>query len=239
MGARSRPAVLSVLLVVAVSVAVFASSSLALQDISASADDLLTDEVRPFGSLRTSGAVKVDNRRQPPTFRLDFKATFSMGAVEERFDFRAGQETMPDVVIEQAVRYPKLGDGDQVDFVGPVALPFGSQELVLRVRILGDCFTSDDKGRLWLRDGDRKCAEATLALDGEGFDVTELLLSIEAHLWPTGRDQATWTLRSKATFQDPGYPFPIVTLGDGSRTTLLIGPFGGSTGVHRVGFSGG
>lgn len=237
---RSRPAVISVLTVAAISVGVFVSSGMALQGVTADTGDLLSDDVKPFDSLETSGSVKVKDVRGEQSYRLRFRATFTLPddvVVNQAQALGDEQGALPDIVIEEAVRYPTLAV-DQVDFVGPVALPFRSQELVLRVEFLGDCLTADAKGRMSFGDSDPKCVRASLALDDEGFDVSDLLTSVEGRLWPVGRDKAKWKASFKATFLDPGYAFPIASLGDGSRMTLMVGPYGGTTEVSRISFGG-
>lgn len=236
---RSRPAVLSVLTVLAISVGVFVSSGLALQGVTAPTEDLLSDDIDPFDSLKTSGSVKVKDQRGERTYHLNFRATFTLGddVADQATALHDEQGGLPDVVIEEEVLYPTLAV-DQVDFVGPVALPIRSQALVLRVEISGDCLTLGNRGRMSLGEFDPKCVGASLALAGEGFDVSDLLQSVEGRLWRVGRDKATWKASFKAIFEDPGYSFPIASLGEGSRMTLVVGQYGGSTEVSRIIFGG-
>lgn len=232
MRGRPRPALLSVLLVAAVSVAVFASSSLALQGVTTSAEPLLTDEVRQFAELYTKGEVKV-NAANPDIYRLEFQAVFTVGdnVVEGKLTDRP---TLPDVTIEQSIHLPTLDEG--TEFVGPLALPFSTQELVLRVVIHGDCFAGDNKGRIKLRFAPG-CHDAMLVFDGQAFDAGELVKSMEAKLVPNNRRPGWWIFKSEAVFMSPGYGFPIASLGEG-MTTFLIGDMGGATMVRKVEFAG-
>lgn len=233
---RSRSAVLGVFLVVAVAIAVFASSSLAVQTVTAAGDESLGDDVVRFASVQTSGAVKVGDRGDAPAYRLSFRAVLRMALVDARSTLANDQQGMPDVMIRQTSQYPTLQLDDQVEFVGPVGLPFGSEELGLSIVLFGDCFGED--GRFELGKSDVRCAEAKLALGDEAFDVGELLTAVEGRVWRTGRNGEVVRMKFDASFADPGYGFPIATLGEGSETTVMWGQFGGTTEVRRVNFSG-
>lgn len=231
----SRSAVLGVFLVVAVALAVFASSSFAVQNVTASGDDLLTEDVVRFASVRTSGAVKADARHDG--YRLSFRATLHMSKVDAKSALANDQQEMPDVVIHQVTRLPTFdGPNDQVDFVGPLQLPFGSEALALQIVLSGQCFDQD--GVFHAGKGDVRCAEAKLTLGGESFFVDELLKAVEGRVWRTGRDGEVVRMHFDASFGNPGYGFPIASLGEGSETTVLWGPFGGTAEVRKVSFSG-
>lgn len=230
---RSRPALLGVLLVAAVALAVFATSSIAVSSVTSAGDDLLPQDVVPVASVRTSGAVKIVEDDGELEYKLSLKATLQMRQVDAR---AALADEHPDIVIHESIRYPALALDDQVEFVGPVGLPFGSEELALTIALAGGCF--DDDGRFALGKTDVRCADAKLTLGGEAFDVSDLLTELEGRVWRTGRDQATVKMKFDASFADPGYPFPIASLGDGSTISVTFGPFGGTSEVRRVSFSG-
>lgn len=234
---RSRPAVLSVLLVVAVALAVFASSSFAVSSVTAAGDELLTDDVLPFESVRISGAVKVDDRKGETSYKLSFKATLQMRLVDARTALADEQAGWPDVVIHESIRYPTLALDDQLEFVGPVGLPFDSEELALTIGLAGACFDEDGAFEFGAK-ADVRCAAAKLTLGDVAFDVSDLLTKLEGRVWRTGQDRTVVKMKFDASFADPGYPFPITSLGDGSTMTVMFGPFGGTAEVRRVSFSG-
>ncbi len=231
----SRSAVLSLVVVVAVALAAFASASFAVQGVTTTGD-VLTDDIKPVESLRMSGAVKVDDRRGDRTYKMSFQATLRMHRNDAPIAQGDDTGNWPDVVIHQSIRYPVPG-GDQVEFVGPVGLPFDSEELALRIGLLGACFDADGR---FVPDTqvDARCSGASLTLGDETFDVGDLLTAVDGRVWRTGRDGATVKMKLSAAFADPGYPFPITSLGDGSTITVMFGPFGGTTEVGRVSFSG-
>ncbi len=225
MRARPRPAVISVLLVAALSLGVFATSSLAVQGTVDTTDELLARSV-PFETLRTIGGVTTVERRGERKFRLDFQATYHTDGADQG-------APIPDILVRQTTSYPALSDEPQ--FVGPAALPFRSQLLVLRVKLLGDCFfASDQIGTFVLRDHE-KCVRAILTLDGKAFNVSDLLISVNARLSPSSPD-GPGKLVVIALFEDPGYPFPIASVGDKSHTTFIMGDFGSRTTIRRIRF---
>lgn len=224
-----RPALRSLLLVAAVAVAVFATTTLTIQAASDTTDQELA-KAAPFRSLQTTGVVtQKTNVNQRNFYSLDFRATFSGDEV-------VVNGTVPDIVIRQVAAYPTLSNGPQ--FVGPAALPVKSQELALRVDISGKCFKQTDAGGFRLFGKPAECSRALLVLDGKAFDVTSLLRSLDAFLAPNGPNEPQGRLFTNAVFEDPGYGFPIASLGERSLTTLIIGDFGGRTAVRRVLFSG-
>ena len=229
MSPRSRPAFLGILLVLALSVGVFASSSLALQDVSVAQEELLGEEVRPFSLLRTSGGVKANNPAEPAVYRMSFRAVLGVGEGEELVP----DQRMGDVIFEQTMEYPVLSDPQS--FVGPVGLPFASEHLGIQVIIPGDCFVLDD--RKVFRVADRRCGKGVLTLGGQAFDVTELLRKVDVRLRALNEQGTKWVLWAEASFNQPGYGFPIATLGGGG-STLIIGDFGGTTLLRSINFSG-
>ncbi len=223
-----KPVVRSLLLVAAVAVTVFATSTITIQAASDVTDAQLAD-AKPFRSLQTVGAVAERvNANQRTFYRMDFRAIFGGEPI-------ASSGAIPDIVIRQVAVYPALSDEPQ--FVGPAALPFRSQELALRVDLSGKCFHEVKTG-FRLRGKPGECARALLALDGKAFDVTDLFRSLSAFIAPNGPNEPDGRLFVTATFNDPGYGFPIASLGERSQTTLIIGDMGGRTTVRRVVFSG-
>ncbi len=232
---RPHSAIWPLLLVVSVAFGVFAASSFAVSGVSAGTAELLQDDVIRLESVKTSGSVKVDHRRGEKAYRLKFRATLEMG--ENRGDAALqDQHAMPDVVIHQSIRYPLLALDDQIEFVGPVGLPFDSHELALGIVLAGACF--EDGDFVFDHKADVRCVGAQLTLGDVAFEVGDLLTAVRGRVWRTGRDGATVKMKFDATFADPGYPFPITSLGEGSETTVRFGPFGGTSHVQRVSFSG-
>lgn len=239
---RRRPAVLSILLVAAVAVGVFATSSLAVPNTLSRGDPRVAQWDIPFESLRFDGGVRPNDTFEPTRHRLRSRAIFTLTPAGEDI-LHPGQPTIPDLTIVQSVAYPtQVAAGAQ--FAGPLALPFGTQELVLTITLYGECFEPTFKGGFRLRPTGPECAAASLQLvGGENFDVTGLLVSVDARLFYLAERGATWALTGGATFDDPGYSFPIATTGRGGASWLLIGPpsaplIGGMAGIRYVEFIG-
>lgn len=231
----SRPAASGLFLVAAVAFGVFAASSFAISGAATGPTELLDDDVLRFESIKTSGSVKVDDRHGEKAYRMSFRATLRMSPR----DLRAApldEHHTPDVVIHQSIHYPLLVLDDQIDFVGPAGLPFESHELALGITLAGECF--EDGEFVFDHKADVRCAGALLTLGDVAFEVGDLLTAVKGRVWLTGRQGDTVKMRFHATFADPGYPFPITSLGEGSETTVLFGPFGGTDEVRKVSFSG-
>ncbi len=234
MRTRTPAAVTGIGLVIAVTIGVFASASFATQGLVTQQGDMITDDVRPMDDLRTRGSVKVFEHKGVSGYSLDFTATFtpSPGGDDQ---LAKVDERVPDLTMVQWMSYPTLSD--QQEFVGPVRLPFESQTLRLQVELNGECFEPAGKdGGYQLRGFDPKCTEAWLFLGGTGYDVSDLFIDVDSRLKAVGRDGQTWMWRATATFEDPGYGFPIVSLGQGGWTEVVVGDMGGTTSTGKVKF---
>lgn len=235
MRSRSRMAVTSIGLVVAISAGVFASASFATKGMVSQQDDVLTEDIARMPSLRTRGGVKVFHQGESTMYRLDFTATFTPTPDGEKA-LHHDNGGAPDLVMMQSIGYPTLSD--QQEYVGPVGLPFSSQQLQLTVQMNGECFEPFANAGWRLVDDSAKCVQAWLALGDAAFDVTELFAGVDSRLMAVGRDGRTWMWRSDASFRDPGYPFPIASLGNGGSMTVVIGDMGGTVDIGGVKFSG-
>lgn len=232
---RTRTAITSIGLVVTISAGVFASASFATKGMVSQQSDLLTDEVGEMPSLRTRGGVKVVHKGESSAYRLDFTATFTATPDGEK-RLHDDEQGAPDVAMRQSIGFPTLSD--RQEFVGPVGLPFSSQALELTVRMEGDCFEPFANNGWRLADDSDKCVQATLALGDEAFDVTELFMEADSRLMQVGRDGRTWMWRSNASFSNPGYAFPIASLGQGGSMSVVIGNMGGTVDIGGVKFTG-
>ncbi len=234
MRTRTPTAITGIGLVVAVTIGAFASASFATQDLISQQEDVITDDVRPMDDLRTRGSVKAFDRNGVSGYSLDFTATFTPAPDGEE-QLAEIDGSVPDLVMVQSMSYPTLSD--RKEFVGPVQLPFESQTLQLRVEMNGECFEPVGKdGGYRLKGFDSKCTEAWLSLGDQSFNVSELFIDLDSRLKAVGRDGQTWMWRATATFEDPGYGFPIVSLGQGGSTAVVVGDMGGVTGTGKVRF---
>jgi len=234
MRTRTPAAVTGIGLVIAVTIGVFASASFATQGLVSRQGDVITDDVRPMDDLRTHGSVKAFERKGTSGYSLDFTATFTPAPGGDNQLTRV-DERVPDLTMVQSMSYPTLSD--QQEFVGPVRLPFASQTLRLQVKMSGECFEAVGKnGGYRLQGFEPKCTEAWLSLGDQSFNVSDLFIDVDSRLKAVGRDGKRWMWRATATFEDPGYGFPIVSLGQGGSTTVVVGDMGGVTSTGKVKF---
>lgn len=246
MRTRASAVITSIGVVVAVALGVFASASFATEGLVTQQSDLLTDEVQPMPSLKTRGGVKAVTHKGVDGYRLSFTATFTapQDAASARVLADGG---LPQLTMRQSISFPTLS-GDQ-EFVGPVRLPFASETLGLDVvmnptkgevdgETNGECFEPFGKDGYRMRGFKQGCTLAFLSLGDEQFDVTDLFIDVDSRVQMVGRDGTTWMWRTTATFEDPGYAFPIVSLGRGGSTEVVIGDMYGSADVGKVSFGG-
>lgn len=236
MHTRTPAVVTSVALVLAVTVGVFASASFATQGLVNQHEALVVDDYARMPELRTRGAVKPFERKDMSGYALSFSATFTPSTDSEQ-KLEPSDGKVPDLVMQQSIVYPTTSE-DQ-EYVGPMKLPFSSQTLALTVRMNGECFEPVGKGGGYRLDGfDPECTQADLALGDASFPVTDLFLDVDSRLQMVGQDGERWIWRSTAKFEDPGYAFPIVSLGQGGSMMVVIGDMAGINGIDRVSFGG-
>lgn len=231
---RTSSLVTSVGLVVAVTVGVFASASFATGDLVSEKEQLYGDDVKPMAELKARGGVKSVVRDGERTYTLDFTAVFTPAADSEQ---GVGvDDGLPDLTMRQTISYPTLS-GDQ-EFVGPVRLPFASESLGLDVHMAGECFEPQGRKGYVMKEFDPKCVQAFLSLGDRTFKVTDLFIDARSSVKPIGKDGASWMWKSTARFADPGYAFPIVSLGQDGSIEVLIGDMWAVADIGKVNFSG-
>lgn len=236
MRTRRSAVVTSVALVVGVTIGVFATASFATQGLVEQQDELIVDDYARMPELRTRGSVKPFERKGTSGYALSFTATFTPAPDSEQ-ELVAFDGAVPDLVMRQSIVYPTHSD-DQ-EFVGPMKLPFSSQTLALTVRMSGKCFEPVGQEGGYRLDGfSADCTQAALALGDESYPVTDLFIDVDSRLQMVGKDGATWRWRTTARFEDPGYGFPIVSLGQGGSTMVVVGDMAGMTEVGQVSFGG-
>jgi len=185
----------------------------------------------PFASFSFTGGVSTPQPAHPSVFALSFATTFTLSSNSPGI-VNQTTGTLDNVTIAEQVSYPVPG----TKFVGPVRLPFKAEKLVLTVAIKGSCFVPDKAGGYSFQ-GTLKCVTSTLTLGSKTYKASALLKSVSATFKPTaGAPQ--WTGSLQAGFINPGYTFPIATLGSGGSTTLTIGGNGGRLRTQSVTFSG-
>lgn len=186
-----------------------------------------------FASFAFSGGVSTANPSKPATFSLSFSTSFALAANSPGIVNKA-TGTLDAVTVIERVSYPLPGSRT---LVGPVQLPFSSERLALVVAIKGQCFVPQPAGGYAFK-GSLKCATASLTLGQKTYNVSALLRSVTgsfALVDPAARD---WKGSLGATFANPGYTFPVATLGSGGGTSLTIGLNGASAGTQSVTFAG-
>ena len=198
----------------------------------------------PFTNLSLTGGVRPSAAN---AFSLDFTTTFTLspdspGITAPNPDIAAATQTPPlaNVTLEDSVSYPVPSGGSEQS-VGPVGLPFTTQTLKLSVQLSGNCFVKqlNAKSQVMyvLQGSPSACAAATLTLSDNSYDVSSLFDSVAAtftQTWPQ-----TWKGVISANFENPGYAFPVSSLGGGGGTSLRIGPNGGDASTRAAGFAGG
>ena len=85
--------------------------------------------------------------------------------------------------------------------------------------------------------GSLSCATSTLTLGTTSYKVSSLLTSINGSFTPPSPASGLGTGSLTASFANPGYTFPVATLGSGGGTTLTIGANGATAATHSVTFN--
>lgn len=190
-----------------------------------------------FTSFGITGGVSTASPSRPTTFSLTFATSFTLPANSPGI-VNKSTGTLDAVMVRERVSYPLPAGRAAAPLVGPVQLPFSSEHLTLVVAVKGSCFTQDPASGMYVFHGTTRCATAKLTLGPKTYAVSSLLRRITGSFTPVAGAVGDWTGSLGATFANPGYTFPVVTLGTGGGTSLIIGPNGGSVGTRSVTFTG-
>jgi len=187
----------------------------------------------PFSSFSFSGGVSAPTPANS-SFTLSFTTSFALAANSPGI-VNPATGTLDKVTVKEKVSYPIPAAGAQL--VGPAQLPFGSETLTLSVAIAGKCFVPTPTGT-YMFSGGLTCATSTLTLGTSSFNVSSLLTSLTGTFTPPSPASGTgWTGSLAAGFSNPGYTFPVATLGSGGGTTLTIGSNGANVPTQSVTFT--
>jgi hypothetical protein len=226
---QARRSGLRALVIIALATAIaFGASTLGVSALSGAAASSPQFQF-PFAQFSYKGGVRSIPATPgvPAGFSLGFTSKFTL-ATGGSVTNAAG--ALDDVTIEQDVAYPVPSPNGAV---GPIALPFSSDSLSIIVVVPGSCFTL--RNGAFVFTGPATCAKATLTLNGNAYDVSSLLTKL------TGKVSVAagiGTTRLGALFNDPGYTFPVVALGnEGVGTVFSIGSNGGSASPTSVTFA--
>ena len=186
----------------------------------------------PFASFSYTGGVSAP-AVGANTFSLNFGASFALSANSPGI-VNKSTGTLDNVTVQELVSYPIPGGAP----VGPAQLPFKSEKLKLTVAVSGSCFTPTPTGN-YAFTGSLSCATSTLTLGATSYSVSSLLTSLNGTFTPPNPASGTpWTGSLTAGFTNPGYTFPVATLGSGGGTTLTIGSNGATQPTASVNFAG-
>ena len=187
----------------------------------------------PFGKLALTGAVSTSGPGTEKSFTLSFTTSFTLAQNSPGI---VSGSSLGNVMISQHVAYPVPAHGS---FVGPAALPFATESLRLRVTILGRCFPNAPAAGAYVFTGSvAQCVAASLTLGSKTYSVKRLLLKVGGTFTPDPTGAGSWTGMITATFLNPGYTFPVATLGSGGNTTHTIGSNDGAVATQSITFGG-
>jgi hypothetical protein len=190
----------------------------------------------PFSPFSFTGGVSTSVPANPATFSLSFTTSFGLAADSPGI-VNATTGTLDKVTVTEKVAYPIPDTGAQL--VGPAQLPFSSETLKLAVPIKGSCFTLQATTGNYVFSGDLSCVTPTLTLGSTAYSVSSLLTSLSGSFTPPNpASGAEGSGSLTATFSNPGYTFPVATLGSGGGTTLTIGANGATVATQSVTFTG-
>jgi hypothetical protein len=186
----------------------------------------------PFSAFSFTGGVSAPVPGAA-SFSLNFTTSFALNPNSPGI-VNPATGTLDKVTVTERVSYPVPGGAP----VGPAQLPFRSEKLALVVAISGKCFIPQPSGDYVFR-GSLSCATPTLTLGTTSYSASSLLTSLTGTFTPPNPATGTgWTGSLNAGFANPGYTFPVATLGSGGGTTLTIGSNGGTQLTGNVTFSG-
>src|SRR5579859_5392078 len=107
----------------------------------------------PFSAFSFTGGVSTSRPTKPATFALTFKTSFTLAANSPGI-VNTTTNTLDNVTVAERVSYP-VPAAKAATFVGPAALPFGSDTLTLTVHIKGSCFRPSQAGGGFVLQGGR------------------------------------------------------------------------------------
>jgi hypothetical protein len=222
-------------------IAILAGASIAAFAVSTAAVSSATTHLRmssaaskyPFSSFSFNGGVSTSTPANPTTFSLTFTTSFALAANSPGI-VNTATGTLDKVTVTERVAYPIPASGAQL--VGPAQLPFSSEKLALAVAIKGRCLIPSGNGT-YVFSGSLSCVTSTLTLGSTSYSVSSLLTSINGTFTPPSPASGLGTGSLTASFSNPGYTFPVATLGSGGSTTLTIGPNGASAATESVTFT--
>jgi hypothetical protein len=189
----------------------------------------------PFSSFSFSGGVSTTAPANPKTFSLTFTTSFALNANSPGI-VNQQTGTLDTVTIKERVSYPIPG-GAQL--VGPAQLPFSSEKLMLLVAVAGKCLILQPSSGQYVFTGSLSCVTSTLTLGTTSYNVASLLTSVRGSFTPPNPASGTEGSGSlTASFANPGYTFPVATLGSYGGTTLQIGSNGATVATQGVTFTG-
>jgi hypothetical protein len=188
----------------------------------------------PFSRFSLTGGVSADVPSEPRVFSLTFPVSFTL-APNSQGIINPTNGKLNTVTVEQDVAYPVPAAGAAQ--VGPVALPFSSDSLSIIVVMNSFCWSPNTRGVFTFKVTAGDCDTVQLVLNGTSYDVSSLVTSISGSMSPKDAAKFTWSGKLKATFVNPGYTFPIATLGSAGGTILTIGQDGGVAATRSVSFS--
>lgn len=233
--AARKSIVPAVLILAIVGAAAFAVCTLAVSSASSRASRTALSIDTRFSVFSFDGSVGTGSPADPKTFTLSFDTEFRL-AEDAPSVINEDRNSLKAIHIQEAVRYPVPSSKD---FVGPAKLPFGSRSLTLNVGIRGFCFPADPNGSYTFNGKVGECATASLVLGEKRYKIASLLKSISGSFRPSSTDDRGWTGQLSATFRNPGYTFPVATLGRAGGTTFVIGKNGGRAATRSISFEGG
>lgn len=189
----------------------------------------------PFTSFSFTGGVSTATPSNPTTFSLNFTTSFALSANSPGIvNLQTG--TLDTVTIKEQISYPISG---ALQAVGPAALAVSSKKLTLLVAAAGKCWTLQASSGQYVFNGSLSCMTATLTLGTTSFNVASMLTSVSGSFTPPNPASGTEGTGSEtATFSNPGYTFPVATLGSYGGTSLQIGGNGANVATQSVTFTG-
>jgi hypothetical protein len=213
-------------------VGAFVVSTAAVSSATSPADRSQAAPAFPFAKYAFAGSVVNTGGAKQTSFSLAYSTSFQLASNSDGLvDPASG--TLKTVTIEEDVSYPVPGSGR----VGPVGLPFASDKLAIVVMLQGTCFTPSPVGGYQFS-GDLNCTTALISLQDKSYKATSLLKSVSGSFTPSSSAPGSWSGKLAAVFTNPGYTFPVATLGTLGGSVLTIGDNGGSALTKKITFSG-
>lgn len=232
-----RSSVRAIAILAAAGAAAFAVSTAAVSSATTQLNPLTVAVKYPFAAFGFTGGVSTSIPSKPRTFTLSFAVSFTLARNSPGIVNKA-TGTLDKVTTEERVSYPVPAAKAAAQLVGPALLPFSSEKLALTISINGGCFVHPVGALGFVFRGSLKCATSTLTLGSKSYKASSLLRSLTGSFTQSPTGAPKWTGSLRATFANPGYTFPVATLGSGGGTSLTIGPNGASVATRSIVFSG-